>query len=123
MIRVLRVCSVFEAPAGLTGTDAARFDAIGGMQTHTGELTRALDALGVDQRVVTAWRPGAAGVTPFASRARVARVGLPTTRFRQCWAPPAARLALRWAEDAVLVHVHLGEDLAVVPVALAAARW
>ncbi len=122
MIRVLRVCSVFEAPPGLSGAEAARFDGVGGMQTHTGELTRGLDARGVVQSVVTAWRPGAPGVTPFGTRARVARVGLPTAALRQCWAPPAARLALRWASDADLVHVHLGEDLAVVPVALAAAR-
>ncbi|HYY10997.1 MAG TPA: glycosyltransferase family 4 protein [Kineosporiaceae bacterium] len=122
MIGVLRLCSVFEPPPGLSGRDAARFDGIGGMQTHTGELSRALDARGVAQRVVTAWRPGAPRVTPFGARACVARVGVPVPVLRQCWAPPAAVLALRWAADADLVHAHLGEDLAVLPIALAAAR-
>ncbi|PZG02612.1 hypothetical protein C1I99_01825 [Micromonospora deserti] len=65
---------MFEPPAGVLGPRAASFDAVGGMQTHTGELTRALDGLGVAQTVVTTrstngttapsppapsgWRPG-----------------------------------------------------------------
>lgn len=121
-LRVLRLCSVFEPPAGYVDGRAAAVDAVGGMQTHTGELTRALDALGVVQTVVTAHRPGVPRVTRFAGHAVVARVGVPVTRFRQLYAVPAARLVPRLATAANLVHVHLGEDLAVVPIGLAAAR-
>jgi hypothetical protein len=42
-LRVLRLCSVFEPPwIGGHRLDP-RFDPVGGMQSHTGELTRALD--------------------------------------------------------------------------------
>ena len=37
-MRVLRLCSVFE-PVALSGR-SARYDAIGGMQNHTAELSR-----------------------------------------------------------------------------------
>ncbi|MBM0224710.1 hypothetical protein [Micromonospora sp. ATA51] len=33
-LRVLRLCSTFEMPSGRPDPRAARFDAIGGMQTH-----------------------------------------------------------------------------------------
>jgi glycosyltransferase involved in cell wall biosynthesis len=119
---VLRLCSVFEPPGAGPAAAAARFDPVGGMQTHTGELTRALDQLGVVQTVVTARLPGAPRSACFGLRARVVRLGIPVTAFRQCYAVPAARLAPRLARFADLVHAHLGEDLAVVPLALVAAR-
>ncbi|PWR07635.1 hypothetical protein DKT69_34385 [Micromonospora sicca] len=121
-LRVLRLCSTFEMPSGRPDPRAARFDAIGGMQTHTGELSRALDALGVAQRVVTAWRPGAPRVDRFGRAAVVLRLGVPTRRLRQCYALPAAHVLNRLAARADLVHAHLGEDLAVVPLALAVVR-
>lgn len=52
---VLRLCSVFQSDS-VTGR-ARHFDAVGGMQSHTAQLTRHLDALGVPQTVLTAWRP------------------------------------------------------------------
>lgn len=52
-LKVLRVCSVFEPPdSALTGRGVL-FDPVGGMQSHTGQLTRALDHRGVRHAVVT----------------------------------------------------------------------
>jgi glycosyltransferase involved in cell wall biosynthesis len=121
-LHVLRVTSVFEPWDGAPGAGSVRFDPVGGMQTHTGELTRALDSLGVTQTVVTTRPPGAPRTTAFAARTTVVRLGLPISRFRQFYAVPAARLVPRLAACADLVHAHLGEDIAVVPLALAAVR-
>jgi glycosyltransferase involved in cell wall biosynthesis len=119
---VLRISSVFEPPGGDLLPRSASFDAVGGMQTHTGELTRALDARGVLQTVVTTRPPGAPRVERFGERAHLVRLGLPITYFRQCYAVPAAWLVPRLAASAHLIHAHLGEDVAVVPIALTAAR-
>lgn len=121
-LRVLRLCSVFEPPDGLPDTAAVRFDPVGGMQTHTGELTRALDALGLRQLVVTTRPPGTPRLAPFADRARVLRLGVPLTTCRQFYAVPAASVVPRLAAWADVLHAHLGEDVAVVPLALVAAR-
>ena len=43
-MRVLRLCSVFE-PAALSDR-SARYDAIGGMQNHTAELSWQLNRMG-----------------------------------------------------------------------------
>lgn len=118
-MRVLRLCSVFEAPLG---DQTVRFDPVGGMQNHTAELTRRLDGLGVEQVVVTTRPPGAPAEHGVGHRARVVRVGLPVPAFRQMWSVPALREAWRLAGSVDLVHAHLAEDLAVVPLALAAAR-
>jgi glycosyltransferase involved in cell wall biosynthesis len=90
------------------------------MQNHTGQLTRMLDGLGVAQTVITT-RPPGAPASAAAGGARILRVGLPVRLTRQGWALPAARLALRAAREADLVHAHLGEDLAVLPIARRAA--
>jgi len=45
-MRVLRLCSVYEAPPEAF-TRSAGFDPIGEMQVHTARLTEALDARGV----------------------------------------------------------------------------
>jgi glycogen(starch) synthase len=119
-LKVLRVCSVFEPPGGGPGTASAGFDPVGGMQTHTGELTRALDALGVTQTVVTTRPPGTPRTAAFGGHAEVIRLGVPVRWCRQFYAVPAARLLPRLAASADLVHAHLGEDLAVVPLALSA---
>lgn len=121
MPRVLRLCSVFEAPPAVLGS-GARFDPVGGMQYHTGQLSRALDTRGVPQTVVTAWRPGAPRSEPLGRHGRVLRLGLPVRRFRQLYSLPAARAAGALAAGADLVHVHCGEDLAVAPIGLLAAR-
>lgn len=118
-MRVLRLCSVFE-PRSLTPGSAA-YDPIGGMQNHVAELTRCLDRLGVAQLVVTSRLAGPADRARFAAQAQVIRTGLPVPVLRQGWAPLAARHALaRGRPD--LVHVHCGEDLAVLPLARLAAR-
>lgn len=122
-LRVLRLCSVFEPPETALEGRGARFDPIGGMQDHTAALTRVLDRLGVVQVVLTARRPTAASVERLGAGARVVRVGLPVVRSRQFYALPAVALAPALARRADLVHAHLGEDLAVLPLAmLAAAR-
>ena len=116
-VRVLRLCSVYEAPPEAFRRSVG-FDAIGGMQVHTARLTEALDARGVGQTVITAYRPGAERVQLAGVRSRVVRVGLPIRRFRQLYGLAAVReIAASGRVD--LVHVHLGEDLAIVPLA----RW
>lgn len=121
-MRVLRLTSVFEPPPGAWRGSAASLDPVGGMQSHTGSLARALDGLGVVQEVVTAHRPSARARERFGDRSRVWRVGLPTACARQLWAPPAAALSLALARGCDLVHAHAGEDVAVLPIAMAAAR-
>jgi glycogen synthase len=121
-LRVLRVCSVFEAPEDVLRGRGVRFDPVGGMQNHTAQLTRALAALGVRQDVITHRPPGAPRRQSPAPHASVRRFGLPVPWFRQLFAAPAAIAAFRLAREVDLVHVHQGEDLAVLPIGLAAAR-
>jgi glycosyltransferase involved in cell wall biosynthesis len=120
-VRVLRLASVFQVPDSSLCA-AAGWDAVGGMQTHTACLTRELDRLGLEQTVVTAWRPATPRREPIGRRSRVLRVGVPIHRVRQLYGVPAAVRAPGLAARADLVHAHLGEDLALAPVALAAAR-
>jgi glycogen synthase len=121
-IRVLRLCSVFEPPPSALVGKGVRFDPIGGIQNHTAELTRALDRRGVVQTVLTTRPPTAPRLQRLGDHARVIRLGFPVRRFRQLYAPQAAILAPIVAARANVVHVHLGEDLAVLPVGAAAAR-
>jgi glycogen synthase len=121
-IRVLRLCSVFEPPPSALVGKGVRFDPIGGMQNHTAELTRALDRRGIVQTVLTTRPPTAQYFQRLGDHARVIRLGLPIRRFRQLYAPQAAIIAPILAARADLVHVHLGEDLAILPVGAAAAR-
>src|SRR5215212_1946218 len=121
-IRVLRICSVFEPPPSALVGRGVKFDPIGGMQNHTAELTRALDRRGVLQTVLTTRPPTAPHLQRLGDHTRVIRLGLPVRRFRQLYAPQVAVLAPILAARADVVHVHLGEDLAVLPVGAAAAR-
>jgi glycogen(starch) synthase len=121
-MRVLRLCSVFEPPASAIEGKGASFDPIGGMQNHTAELTRALDRRGVVQTVVTTRPPTAPHLQSFGNHSRVIRLGLPVRHFRQLYGPQATVLVPILAARADLVHVHLGEDLAILPVGMAAAR-
>jgi glycogen(starch) synthase len=118
--RVLRLASVFPVPDG--ALLAADFDPVGGMQNHTGQLSAELDRLGVPQTVLTAYRPGAARREPLGRHGTVLRVGVPTRRLRQGYGVAAARALRRLPGRYDLVHAHLGEDAAVLLVALAAAR-
>jgi glycosyltransferase involved in cell wall biosynthesis len=119
---VLRLCSVFEPPPSALVGRGVKFDPIGGMQNHTAELTRALDRRGVVQTVLTTRPPTAPHLQRLGDHARVIRLGLPVRRFRQLYGPQAAIIALIFASRVDVVHVHLGEDLAVFPVGAAAAR-
>jgi glycogen synthase len=121
-MRVVRLCSVFEPPPEVLTGRGVRFDPIGGMQNHTACLTRALDARGVIHDVVTTRPPGAPARQRLGDRATVHRVGLPVRPLRQLYSVPAAPLVASLARGATLVHAHVGEDLAVIPIALAAAR-
>jgi glycogen(starch) synthase len=120
-LRVLRLCSVFELPPDVPAARVARFDPIGGMQNHTGELSRRLDRRGVVQRIITTRPPGAGARARIGAACEVYRVGFPIPWFRQLYGGPALLLASRLARDASLVHAHLGEDLAILPLALWAA--
>jgi glycosyltransferase involved in cell wall biosynthesis len=121
-MRVLRLCSVFEAPEAALDGRGVRFDPVGGMQNHTAQLTRALAALGVRQDVITHRPPGAARHQSLAPGVEVRRFGLPVPWFRQLFSMPAALAAFRLTPQVDLVHAHQGEDLAVLPIGLAAAR-
>ena len=121
-IRVLRLCSVFEPPPSALVGRGVKFDPIGGMQNHTAELTRVLDRRGIVQTVLTTRPPTAPYFQRLGDHARVIRLGLPIRRFRQLYAPQAAIIAPILAARSDVVHVHLGEDLAVLPIGAAAAR-
>src|SRR5206468_3649534 len=92
MLRVLRLCSVFE-PRDLTPAWVA-YDPIGGMQNHAAELTRCLDRLGVGQLVVTSRLAGPADRVRFGAHGQVVRAGLRVPVLRQGWAPLAVRHVL-----------------------------
>jgi glycogen synthase len=121
-IRVVRLCSVFEPPPSALAGRGARFDPIGGMQEHTGSLTRALARRGLVQVVLTTRPPTAPRRERFAPQATVVRVGLPIPHARQFYAVPAAGMAPLLGMGADIVHAHLGEDLAILPLAALAAR-
>src|SRR5918999_3854382 len=121
-IRVLRLCSVFEPPPTALVGRGVKFDPLGGMQNHTAELTRVLDRRGVEQTVLTTRPPTAPYFQRLGDHARVIRLGFPVRRFRQLYAPQAAIIAPILAARSDVVHVHLGEDLAVLPIGAAAAR-
>src|SRR4029453_8357385 len=116
-VNVLRLCSVFQPPDSAIAGRGARFDPIGGMQTHTHELTLALDRLGVAQTVVTTRPPSTSPEEALGAHSRVIRLGLPVPWFRQLYSWPAFGLLPRLAASADLIHAHLGEDLAVTPLA------
>ncbi|MGQ7298179.1 glycosyltransferase family 4 protein [Quadrisphaera sp. KR29] len=127
-LRVLRLCSVFGVPDRPLHPGDLRFDAVGGMQNHTGHLTAALDELGVEQVVVTSWPPSHPRREHLWERTTVHRRGWAVPVARQGWAVHATPVLLRAASalrpGRDLVHAHLGEDLAVLPLArrVAAAR-
>jgi glycogen(starch) synthase len=92
------------------------------MQNHTAALTRALDRRGVVQTVVTTRPPTAPHLQRLGNHARVIRLGLPVRRFRQLYGPQAAVLAPILTARTDVVHVHPDEDLAILPVGMAAAK-
>lgn len=116
-MRVLRFCSVFEAPP-TSLRRSATFDVVGGMQVHTARLTDALDAHGLEQTVITAHRPGAPRVQRVGHRARVVRTGVPVQWCRQLYGMASIPEVMS-SPRPDLVHAHLGEDVAIVPLA----RW
>jgi glycogen synthase len=120
-MRVLRLCSVHGAAGPLPHPNG--YDVVGGMQVHTERLTTELSARGLKQIVVTAYRPDRPRVEQLNARTTIVRTGIAIRRFRQLFGiasvPRVARL-----ERVDLVHVHLGEDIAVMPLArFAAARF
>ncbi len=121
-MRVLRLCSVYEVPADTLTGRGVSFDPVGGMQSHAASLTRALDAMGVAQTVLTTRPPGAPTRRHVGARSVVHRVGLPVPWLRQGYGAAAAARLPGLARGVDLVHAHLGEDLAVLPLAVAAQR-
>jgi glycosyltransferase involved in cell wall biosynthesis len=122
-MHVLRLCSVYEPPASALTGRGVDFDPIGGMQNHTAQLSRGLDRLGVRQTVVTTRPPTAPAEESLGRHGRVLRLGLPLPVCRQFYGPAAWRLLPRLTHDADLVHAHLGEDIAIIPLALRAAAY
>jgi glycogen(starch) synthase len=119
-LHVLRLCSVFEPETGTLDDRASRFDPIGGMQNHTGTLSRLLDERGVRQTVLTARLSAPPGVTALGRRTTVRRVGVRATLLRQLWAVSALPHVLRARRPVDLVHAHQGEDVATLLLALVA---
>jgi glycogen synthase len=117
-MKVLRLCSVFEPPPDALST---RFDPIGGMQNHTAELSRGLARKGIRQTIVTTRPPGAPRYQRLAPKAEVIRLGWNFRHMRQLYSLHAVSLLPSLARTADVVHVHLGEDLAVLPLAMHAA--
>lgn len=111
---------MFEAPAPAL-SQGRGFDVVGGMQVHTARLTAALAERGVDQTVVTAYRPGAPRIERLAEGTQVLRVGWKTKAFRQWYGVAAIPALSEASRDVDLIHAHLGEDLAVLPLAARAA--
>jgi glycosyltransferase involved in cell wall biosynthesis len=111
-----------RGPGGGSGWPGRAVRSGGGMQNHTAQLTRALAALGVRQDVITHRPPGAARHQSLAPGVEVRRFGLPVPWFRQLFSIPAALAAFRLRPQVDLVHAHQGEDLAVLPIGLAATR-
>lgn len=120
-VRVLRLCTAFMPPPSVLEGKGRDFDPIGGMQNHTFELTKALDARGVRQTVVTTRPPGAPWMQRVGSKAKVFRFGVPIRHMRQLYSVGVTPGLPVLAARADLVHVHLGEDLAVLPLARLAA--
>jgi glycogen synthase len=113
IMHVVRLTSVFECASP---GQQRRFDPVGGMQVHTASLTRAIDGLGPRQTVITAYRPGEPRRERIGRCADLYRVGAPIGAMRQAWAGPALARALG-ASSVDIVHAHLGEDIAVLPLA------
>jgi len=118
--RVLRLCSVFEPGADMADW---RFDPVGGMQTHTGALTRQLNRQGVAQDVITSRLARRHGVERIGDHARGARVGIRMRWLRQLWALAAIGRVLVRRASYDLVHAHQGEDLILLPLGWLAAWW
>ncbi|MDP8969933.1 MAG: glycosyltransferase family 4 protein [Actinomycetota bacterium] len=122
-LRVLRVCSVYEARQLDLTRRTARFDPVGGMQHHTAQLARELDCRGVAQTVLTSRLAGRAGQEPLGRYGTIRRTGFPLARLRQLWSVGAFVHALgRRTPPVDLVHAHQGEDIAALAIALLAAR-
>jgi glycogen synthase len=121
-VRILRASSVFGSVDPNLELIGPRFDPIGGLQNHTLNLTSHLDELGLQQTVVTARCGRLPKWQRLGTRSQVFRVGLPVPRFRQMYAFPAARCLRRIAARSDIVHAHLGEDIAILPIAYEAAR-
>lgn len=125
---VLRLCAAFPATTVLPEPGGP----VGGMESHAGALSRALDRLGVAQRIVTAGSPGAAARESLGTRSQVHRlpvggwrlpgVGSRGPALRDLY-PAVARLALRHVHGGVdLIHAHQGEDVGLLPMAASLAR-
>lgn len=121
-IKVLRLCTAFMPPEETLVSTGPRGDPVGGMQNHTLELTKALDRLGVAQTVVATRLPATPARQSIGRRSEVIRLGIPINRFRQLYSVPAMRLLPMVGRGADLVHAHLGEDLALLPLAVFAAH-
>jgi hypothetical protein len=92
------------------------FSSVSTFATVPAELT-----LSVAQLVVTSRLAGPADRARFGAHGQVIRTGLRVPVLRQGWAPLAARHVLGGGR-VDLVHVHCGEDVAVLPLAWLAAR-
>lgn len=126
-MNVLRISSRFH-PAHpllrdpLNAEKMRKFHAVGGMQLQVYLLTRTLAQQGVQQDVVTV-RPPWEPKYEEKEGVRIHRFGWAVPTPRQMYAGPALRYLLKIApSDYDLVHCHIAQDLASVPLSIIAAR-
>jgi glycogen(starch) synthase len=116
-LHVIHLAPVFLS----TGSRASCFDPIGGMQVQVARLVASLHRRGIEQTVVTSYRPGAQRIEHVALL-RVFRLGVPVVHCRQFYAVPALVMTTALAGRADVIHVHTGFDLAAVPIGVTAGR-
>jgi glycogen synthase len=122
VLRVLRLCPAFEPPAAALAPRFARFNPLGGVQVHTGHLTRGLDAAGVGQAVLTTRPPAAPVVERLGRHAMVVRVGRSGANGGAAGALARAALAPALGRHVDVVLAHFTIELWPVPLAVAVAR-
>lgn len=119
-LHILRLASVYQMDRTAVDHEAGRFDIIGGMQTHVASLTREVARRGIDQTVLTARLSGPRRSEHPHPGVTVHRLGRPSPQLRQLWSLDAWRYSGQVEPD--LVHVHQGEDVAVLPLGVDFAR-
>ncbi len=126
-MKILTISSRFHPPHPWLRNQShaelmVKFHAIGGMQLQVYLLTKALSELGVQQEVITVKPPWSQSLEEW-DNVRVYRFGLPIATRRQLYEIPALVKAFQRASHGFdLVHCHSGEDIAVIPIGLVAAK-
>lgn len=126
-MKVLRISSCFHPPhtwlRDPTRSEYMRkYHAVGGMQLQVYLLTKALSEIDVEQEVITVKPPWTDTLEQW-NKVTVRRYGVSFAIERQLYELPSLLAAIRRAPQGFdLIHVHHGEDIAAIPIALLAGR-